>query len=117
MSQPVFKALVLAIGAGFAIAFAIIVIPPLLASGDVLGGFAAGFVNPYASGYALDTIACWCVLSVWVLYERARYGVRHGWVTLLLGVAPGVATGFAVYLWLRTRSMEESVRTSVDPRR
>ncbi|WP_369010820.1 DUF2834 domain-containing protein [Klebsiella pneumoniae] len=28
-------------------------------------------------------------------------GIRHGWVALLLGVVPGVATGFAVYLLIR----------------
>jgi len=101
VSPTLFKTLVIAVGASFALAFTWVVVPPLVASGDIIGGFAAGFVNPYASGYALDTIACWCVLAVWVAYERSRYDVRHGWLALALGVAPGVATGFALYLVLR----------------
>jgi hypothetical protein len=104
--EALFKAVVFAIGAGFALAFGFVVMPPLLASGDIAGGFAAGFVNPYASGYALDTIACWCVLAAWVAYERSQYGVRHGWLALVLGVAPGVATGFALYLLLRMRQRQ-----------
>jgi hypothetical protein len=103
MPQSLYKVLLIALGAGFALAFAFIVIPPLLASGDVLGAFGAGFVNPYATGYALDTLTCWCVLAVWIAYERKRYGVRHGWLALLLGIAPGVATGFALYLLLRVQ--------------
>lgn len=106
VSRTLFKAVVIALGAGFALAFAFVVVPPLLASGDIVGGFAAGFVNPYASGYALDTIACWCILAAWVAYERSRYGVRHGWLALALGVAPGVASGFALYLLLRMRRTE-----------
>jgi hypothetical protein len=106
VSQSLFKAVVFAIGAGFALAFAFVVMPPLLASGDIIGGFAAGFVNPYASGYALDTIACWCILAAWIAYERSRYGVRHGWLALVLGVAPGVASGFALYLLMRMRQTQ-----------
>lgn len=104
MSLALFKTLIAAIGVGFAVAFAYVVMPPLLESGDVIGGLAAGFVNPYASGYALDVISCWCVLAVWIAYERARYGVRYGWVALALGLCPGVATGFAFYLLLRLRA-------------
>src|SRR5687768_526562 len=107
MSQSLFKVLLVVLGAGFALAFAWIVVPPLLVSGDVVGAFAAGFVNPYASGYALDVITCWCVLALWVAYERARFGVRHGWIALVLGIALGVATAFALYLWLRMSQGEQ----------
>lgn len=106
MPLSLFKGLLVLLGAGFALAFAFIVIPPLVESGDIIGGFAAGFVNPYASGYALDTLTCWGVLALWVFYERKRYGVRHGWISLVLGVAPGVATGFALYLLLRVHQEE-----------
>lgn len=106
MSQSLFKTFVVAIGVSFAAAFSYVVVPPLLDTGDVVGGFAAGFVNPYATGYALDTIACWCVLAVWVVYERSRHKVRHGWLALVLGVVPGVASGFALYLMLRIAQLE-----------
>lgn len=103
MSQTTFKALVALLGLGFAAAFATLCIPALLANPDVPGAFAAGFVNPYSSGYALDTICCWALLTVWVIYEARHEGIRHGWIAVLLGIAPGVATGFAVYLLLRLR--------------
>lgn len=107
MNLVSFKILLVALGAGFALAFCVMVVPPLLESGDVMGAFAAGFVNPYSSGYALDAIMCWCVLAVWVIYERKALSLRHGWIALLLGIAPGVATGFAFYLLLRTQQLRE----------
>lgn len=103
-----YRFLYMALAAGFAAAFGIMVVPPLIESGDVLGAFAAGFVNPFSSGYALDAILCWCVLAVWVAQDARERGVRHGWIALLLGVAPGVATGFAVYLLMRERQLTET---------
>ena len=103
MPIPWFKTIVLMLGLGFALAFAVLCLPPLLENPDVLGAFAAGFVNPFASGYALDAIFCWALLTVWVIHEARSEGVRHGWIAVLLGIAPGVATGFAFYLLLRLR--------------
>lgn len=112
MNQPWFRALIAVIGSLFALAFALLVVPPLLESRDVVGAFAAGFVNPYAAGYALDTICCWCVLTVWVIHEARAKGIRHGWLAVVLGVVPGVATGFAVYLLLRMRQgADQAART------
>jgi hypothetical protein len=107
MSTSLFRALLVLFGGGFAVAFAVIVLPPLLQEPDVIGAFAAGFVNPYASGYALDAILCWCVLAAWVIFEARGAGVRHGWLALVLGVVPGVATGFAVYLLLRLQQKRD----------
>ena len=112
MSPPLFRALLVFLAAGFAGAFAVIVVPPLMASGDVIGALAAGFVNPFASGYAIDAIMCWLVLTVWVVYEAKAHGIRHGWVAVLLGAAPGVATGFAVYLLLRMGQIGPEQRAS-----
>jgi hypothetical protein len=89
----------------FAVAFCVVVVPPLLESGDIISAFAAGFVNPYASGYSLDTILCGLILFVWVAYERAASGIKHGWVAFPLAIAPGVATAFAVYLIIRSRQV------------
>lgn len=101
MRLLIFKTVLALLALAFATLFAIIVLPPLLASGDVLGALAAGFVNPYATGYSLDVILCWCILAVWVWYEAVEKKIKHGWLCLLLGLFPGVATGFAVYLLLR----------------
>ena len=104
MSKSVYESLVVLLGAAFAVAFVVIVMPPLLESGDVVGAFAAGFVNPYSSGYSLDAILTGLILVVWVLYERSTLGVRHGWVAIILCFVPGVAVALAYYLILRTRT-------------
>lgn len=104
MPKSVYELLVVLLGAAFAVAFAVIVVPPLLESGDVVGAFAAGFVNPYSSGYSLDAILTGLILVVWVLYERRTLGVRHGWIAIILCFVPGVAVALAYYLILRART-------------
>lgn len=103
MSSTWFKFIVGAIGLGFALFFLGTVVPPLVRHPDIVGAFGAGFVNPYASGYAMDAIACWGILTAWVLHEARTTDIRYGWVAILLGIAPGVATGFGFYLLLRMR--------------
>jgi len=105
LTKSTFEALVAAVAVLFAVAFAVIVVPPLIESGDIAGAFAAGFVNPYASGYSLDAILCAVTLAIWVVYERNTLGIRHGWVVMILAFAPGVATAFGVYLWMRSRQL------------
>ncbi len=99
MTSNIYRLALWALALGFTAVFAVVVGPPLVASGDVPGAFAAGFVNPYASGYSFDVFFTWAVLAVWVLHERRR----HGWIALVLGVAPGVAVGLAAYLLIRAR--------------
>ncbi len=105
MTRRAFEVLTLGLGVAFAAAFCVTVVPPLLKSGDVAGAFAAGFVNPYASGYSLDTIVCGLILVAWIMYERSALGIRHGWVAIPLAFAPGVATAFGVYLFIRSRQL------------
>jgi Terpene cyclase DEP1 len=103
MNETAFKVIIIAVAAAFTAAFCYLIIPPLIANPDVIGAFAAGFVNPYSSGYSLDVFACWFILAAWIAYEAKTHGVRHGWVCVVLGVTPGVAVGFAVYLLIRMR--------------
>ena len=105
MSEGVFRSLIIAIAALFTVLFCVVVVPPLVDNPDLPGAFAAGFVNPYASGYSADTISCWAILAVWVWFEAKTLSIRHGWVCLLLGVVPGVAVGFALYLLLRMNQL------------
>lgn len=102
MSTSIFRTLLIILGGGFGAAFIALCVPPLLHDPDIVGAALAGFVNPFSSGYALDTICCWFVLTVWVVYEARALGMRHGWIAPLLGLVPGVATGFAFYLLLRS---------------
>jgi len=106
VSRKTFETLVATLGVMFALCFMVIVVPPLWQSGDVFGAFAAGFVNPFASGYSLDVILCALILYVWIFYERKAYGIRHGWIAVPLSLLPGVATAFAVYLVLRSQQRD-----------
>lgn len=103
MSIAIFRFSLILLAAAFTLAFVAICIPPFLESPDILGAFAGGFVNPYATGYALDAFVTWGVLAVWVVYEAKAKGFRHGWIALVLGMVPGVAVGFACYLLLRLK--------------
>ena len=105
MPSGIYQAVVGLLGAAFTLFFFIYVLPPALASGDILGAFAAGFVNPFAAGYSMDTIICGLILIVWVLYERAAMGMRHGWIAIPLVFIPGVATAFAYYLLMRAHQL------------
>ena len=105
MTQTLFKATIFAIASIFTAIFCIIFIPSAIFSGDIVGGFAAAFVNPYASGYASDAIACWVILAAWVAYEAKTLNIRHGWICVVLGIIPDVAVGFAAYLLLRMKQL------------
>lgn len=101
MPRDPFEWIVAAFGLVFTVAFAILAVPAVLQDGDIIGAFAAGFVNPYASAYAADV---WCsgfILIAWALYER----LPGGWLVVPLTFVPGVATAFAYYLILRRRAL------------
>lgn len=105
MNEGLFKSVIIAAAAIFTLLFCIWVIPPLVADPDIIGAFAAGFVNPYSSGYSADVLACWVILAAWIAYEAKAQGIRHGWICALLGIIPGVAVGFALYLLMRMKQL------------
>lgn len=105
MNQTLFKASIISAAMVFLLIFCTVVIPPLIAQPDIFGAFAAGFVNPYASGYSTDVLACWVILTAWVMYEAKTLHIRHGWICVALGIIPGVAVGLALYLLLRMRQL------------
>ena len=81
LSSPrAYRTALVVIAVAFTLAFTVLVVPALVDDdGDVIGALADGFVNPYASGYSWDVFCSWAVLAVWVVYERASLGQRHGW--------------------------------------
>lgn len=107
MSETVYKSLLIILGLSFAVIFTALCVPPLLKDFDIVAGALAGFVNPFSSGYAMDAIMCWNVLAVWVWYEAKTLQIKHGWICLVVGAVPGVATGFALYLLLRHKQLNE----------
>ena len=78
MRKRTFRRAIVVAALIFCAFFGLVVLPPLIAHPDVPGAFAAGFVNPYASGYAADTLACWVILSAWILFERRDLGIAMG---------------------------------------
>lgn len=104
MSETVFKTSIALIAVIFTLLFSSLVIPPLIEDPDILGAFAAGFVNPYASGYSMDVFCCWAILLIWVIYEAPK--IKYGWICLLIGIVPGVAVGLAAYLLIRTKQLK-----------
>ncbi len=107
MSERQFRIAIIAVALAFTALFCVVVVPPLIDNPDVLGALGAGFVNPYASGYSADVIACWLILAIWVAFEAKSRSVKHGWLCLLLGIVPGVAVGLAAYLLLRSSQVGE----------
>lgn len=101
MNTQLFRIVIGTLGLAFAATFIALCVPPLIENPDFVGAALAGFVNPFASGYALDAIFCWLILSTWIFHESRTQSIRHGWMCIVLGIVPGVATGFAAYLLLR----------------
>ena len=106
MTQKLSELILLAIAIAFTIFFALIVMPHVVENPNILEFFTLGFVNPISSGYSMDTILCWVVLLVLVIYDAANYRIKNGWLCVLLGAVPGVAVGFALYLITRNRQMQ-----------
>lgn len=98
MNEKSFTFALICIAAAFTLFFGFTVIPPLIADPNLVAAMMAGFVNPYAAGYSTDVIACWLILCVWIIYEARTLSIKNGWVFLLLGMVPGVAVGFSLYL-------------------
>jgi hypothetical protein len=107
MNNNLYTSLLALVAGAFTAFFFIYVVPPAFPEMDILAALGAGFVNPFAAGYATDVILCWVVLAIWVVHERQTLGIRHGWLCLLLGLVPGVVVGFALYLILRARQLGE----------
>jgi len=92
---------------GFTLIFCIVVVPELIENPGIMAALSAGFVNPYAAGFAADAIFCWLALAALVIYDAKVLSVRHGWVCLLLGIVPGVAVGLALYFILRSNQVHQ----------
>lgn len=105
MNENNFKRAIIISAALFLAVFVLYVLPAALDQGDIIKAFAAGFVNPFASGYAMDAIACGLILFFWILFEAKQYGIRHGWICIILSVIPGVAVGLALYLLMRHKQL------------
>lgn len=94
----------IAIAVAFTVLFVVIPVPALLddrPGGLVDAFFSASFQNPFAAGYSLDVWATGFALLTWIVHEWRAYGVRRGWIAVLLSFVPGVAVGLVAYLLIR----------------
>jgi Protein of unknown function DUF2834 len=105
MSRIIFQLAIILAAVAFTGYFCMTVIPGLIENPDLPAALAAGYVNPFASAYTMDALACWFILLFWVVYEAITLDIKHGWVCPLLGLFPGVAVGFALYLLLREKQI------------
>ena len=105
MNETVFKRSIIIAAGVFLAVFLFYTLPAALELNDVVKSFAAGFVNPLATGYSVDVIACGFILIFWILFEAKHHNIRHGWVCMVLCIAPGVAVSFTAYLLLRQKQL------------
>lgn len=101
MNESTFKALIILIAVGFVVFAAIVFFAPIIENPDIIGVLKSGFVNPYATAYSVDLIACWVVLIIWIIYERNNLQLKNGWVCIPIGLTLGVVVGLVIYLLLR----------------
>jgi hypothetical protein len=103
MNETIFKRAILIAASIFLAVFLFYTLPAAIELNDVIASFAAGFVNPLATGYSVDVIACAFILIFWILFEAKNHGIRYGWPCIILCFVPGVAVGFTAYLLIRQK--------------
>jgi len=80
-------------------------LPYALEMGDIMAVSLAGFANPITSGWSTDVIVCWFIMSFWIFFEAKQFQIKWGWICLPLGIVPGVAFGFCLYLLIRQKQI------------
>jgi hypothetical protein len=106
MPDTRFDWLIALLGVAFIATFAYVVVPPFIDDNlDLASAVQDAFVNPYASGFAIDAIFTYAVLVVWIVHESVYREIRHGWLAIVLGLVAGVAVGLVVYLLIRHREI------------
>jgi len=101
MNESIFRVLLIVIAIGFSLYALTFFFPPIVDNPDIIGVLKAGFVNPYASAYSIDLIACWVVLIIWIFHERSTSQIKFGWVCIPIGLTLGVVVGLSLYLLMR----------------
>ncbi|NNU15064.1 DUF2834 domain-containing protein [Parvularcula sp. ZS-1/3] len=102
MSRKAFEGTVGIIGLLYAFGVIAFIFIPSLVRGEPLAPFTDGFVNRHAATWSIDVLVTGAVIMVWIFYERARFGIRNGWIAWPLMIVPGVAAALAYYLIIRS---------------
>ena len=106
MPSTRFDWIITALAAACMATLAVVVLPTFVSDGlDVVRAFDQAFINPYATGFAIDAFSTYAILIAWVVYEARYRDVRQGWVAVALGLLLSVALGLALYLLIRNRAI------------
>ena len=68
------------------------------------------FANRAGAFFGLDVIVASVVLWVLVFTDGRMAGVRHLWAPVLASLAIGVSSGLPLYLFLREKQLDETLR-------
>ncbi len=76
------------------------------ADGFSLLDFAAGgFANPAAASLSVDLLVFGITISIFIVVEARRLGMRFAWLYLLLGINIAMAFACPLFLWMRERQL------------
>ena len=114
MNEQNFKRAILVSAAAFLAVFLFYTLPAAIEQADLFQSFALGFVNPLATGYSVDVIACGFILLFWILFEAKQYGIQYGWICIPLICIPGVAVAFALYLLIRHKQLTTTLKSQTN---
>jgi hypothetical protein len=73
-------------------------------------------VNPAAASALMDLTFGYIILSVWMVIEARRLGMRFGWLYIVLAVGISFAFGVGLFLMLRERRLRNPPLASTDGR-
>lgn len=62
-------------------------------------------VNPAAASALMDLTFGYIILSLWMVLEARRLGMRFGWLYIVLAVGISFAFGVGLFLMLRERRL------------
>lgn len=102
MSRKAFEGTVAALGLFYAFGIFVPFVFLSIMEGRIGDAVPDAFANRHAAGWSLDVLLSGAVIMVWIVYERAKFGIKNGWIAWPLMFVPGVATALAYYLVIRS---------------
>ena len=83
-------------------------------SGSGSGYLQGWFANPASSSAALDLIVVSLAISVFILVEGRRLGMRRPWLYVLFGFVLAMAFTVPLFLLMRERALDRARASVVD---
>ena len=72
-------------------------------------------VNPASASALMDLTFAYIILSIWMVWEAGRLGMRFGWLYIVLAVGISLAYGLGLFLMFRERRVRNAaVERGVD---